>query len=217
MCFTNRKIEQSCGFLLLDDFNAFIYCCTKCQCEFDYSSDLEMHILSEHQNDKEAVLVNDDVSVDDFESMSIDIEPVSIEIEPVDIKIEQYEANVEELNESSTEELIEGSTESNLNEEDEDDNKPSIDSHVNYDVVGDDNSDEADKVTVEASAGKRRRGRPRKTKKKRHGNSDVSTLTLDTEKSFTRNPRSRSAALKRKKVSSNESTEFRSEEPISKR
>ncbi|XP_055303171.1 zinc finger protein 665-like [Sitodiplosis mosellana] len=68
MCFTIDQIEQACGFVLLNESNTFVYCCNKCQCEYDSGSNLEVHFLSEHQDDKthiENLFVNDGILVED--------------------------------------------------------------------------------------------------------------------------------------------------------
>lgn len=55
MCLTHQQIEQTCGFLLLNEFSVFIYCCKVCTSEFKYGTDLEAHILWEHQVDEKEV------------------------------------------------------------------------------------------------------------------------------------------------------------------
>ncbi|XP_031631840.1 zinc finger protein 782-like [Contarinia nasturtii] len=91
-------LHQACGFLLLDDLNTFIYCCKKCQNQFDSGPNLEVHILSdscynlhksEHRDDNEDVIVKDEIFVDEF---SCDTDS---------IKIEQTTQNVDELWEHS--------------------------------------------------------------------------------------------------------------------
>lgn len=62
MCSTNEQFDQACGFLLINDFSVFIYCCKRCPNEFVSGPDLETHILFEHQEDKkeiESLFVND--------------------------------------------------------------------------------------------------------------------------------------------------------------
>lgn len=49
MVLIHEKMKQAHGFLLLDDSNAFIYCCKNCSSEFKACVDLEAHILCEHQ------------------------------------------------------------------------------------------------------------------------------------------------------------------------
>ncbi|XP_055303253.1 zinc finger protein 700-like [Sitodiplosis mosellana] len=82
MCFTVDQIEQACGLLLLNEFNTFVYCCKKCQCDFDSGPNLEVHILSAHQDDKshiENVFVNDDIFMDDFDRNSEDSSELQVE------------------------------------------------------------------------------------------------------------------------------------------
>lgn len=47
----NEQISQFCGFLSFNDFGAFVYHCTHCECEFLSCHELEVHILCEHQED----------------------------------------------------------------------------------------------------------------------------------------------------------------------
>lgn len=93
MCFTIDQFEQACGFLLLGEFNTFIYCCKKCQCEFESGPNLEVHILSEHEDDRrhiESVFVNDVVFVDDTgeEKLKGFVTKEEVLIEHVDVKTE---------------------------------------------------------------------------------------------------------------------------------
>lgn len=48
MCFTIDKLDKSCGFLLINECNVFLYCCKMCSTEFGAGSDLEEHILFDH-------------------------------------------------------------------------------------------------------------------------------------------------------------------------
>lgn len=50
MYYTVEHFDRACGFLLINEDNTFIYCCKKCPNEFSSGSDLETHILYEHQN-----------------------------------------------------------------------------------------------------------------------------------------------------------------------
>ncbi|XP_055303172.1 zinc finger protein 652-B-like [Sitodiplosis mosellana] len=97
MCFTIDQYEQACGFLLLDEFNTFIYCCKRCHCEFDSGPNLEVHILSEHGNDKAHIgngfvddgrFSMDDVSEHETNKLLPTAE-VLINGEPVHIKTEK--------------------------------------------------------------------------------------------------------------------------------
>ncbi|XP_031616885.1 zinc finger protein 62 homolog [Contarinia nasturtii] len=83
MCITINEIDEACGFLLLNEFSVFIYCCKKCLINFECGSDLEAHILSEHpigQKHVENIFVNDGL----LESLSMVIiknEPITEEDE----------------------------------------------------------------------------------------------------------------------------------------
>ncbi|XP_055303247.1 zinc finger protein 595-like [Sitodiplosis mosellana] len=107
MCFTIDQYEQACGFLLLSEFNTFIYCCKRCHCEFDSGPNLEVHILSEHEHDKAYIgngFVDDDIIVDvggQELNEFLATEEVLIDGEPVDVKAEEsfkisaaFESNV---------------------------------------------------------------------------------------------------------------------------
>lgn len=94
MCFTRDKFELACGFLLLGEFNTFLYCCKKCEREFDTGNNLELHILAEHEDDKihvESMFVNDDIFVDDIDGrrtrkrlISVELVDIKTEVEPPD-------------------------------------------------------------------------------------------------------------------------------------
>ncbi|XP_055303249.1 zinc finger protein 595-like [Sitodiplosis mosellana] len=95
MCFTIDQFKQACGFLLLGEFNTFIYCCKKCQREFDSGPNLELHILSEHEDNKghiENIFVNDNIFVDNVGGQKtnerLPTVEVSMAIGLVDIKTE---------------------------------------------------------------------------------------------------------------------------------
>lgn len=210
MCFTVDQIERTCGFLLLNELNEFVYYCKMCQCEFDVCPDLEVHILSEHQDNKEAVLVNESIFMDDFE-------PTPIENDPIHVKIEDFNTNFI-LNEPIAEELIETdvqeSIETNLNELFYEYKTPLVDSNVNYDFNNDNNSNESNKATDEESIGKKGKGRTNGSKKRRHSNGDES-LIVETKKSLTKSPQRPVMRSKRKKI--DESIEIRAKEPIPKR
>lgn len=73
MCLTIDQIEQACGFLMLNEFSVFFYCCKKCQCEFDSGINLEAHIILEHQEDKkhfESIFVNEGPVYENFATQS---------------------------------------------------------------------------------------------------------------------------------------------------
>lgn len=67
MCFTVDKIEQACGFLLLNEFSVFVYYCKMCQSEFNSGTNLEAHWILEHQEDRkncENIFVDDGIFED---------------------------------------------------------------------------------------------------------------------------------------------------------
>lgn len=91
MCFTVDQIDRACGLLLLTESNTFVYCCKQCQCEFESGSNLEVHILTEHED--ESVFVVDDTTVlnnDYVQETGIwrTTSLMTIELEPLDIKME---------------------------------------------------------------------------------------------------------------------------------
>lgn len=51
MNFTNEQINQFCGFVLLNDFGAFVYHCAHCDAELLSGPELEEHVLLEHRED----------------------------------------------------------------------------------------------------------------------------------------------------------------------
>ena len=74
MCLTVDQIEQACGFVLLNEYCRFVYCCKKCHCEYGSGLNLEEHILSEHLDDKshiESLFVDDGILVEDCTVESI--------------------------------------------------------------------------------------------------------------------------------------------------
>lgn len=84
MCIITDKIEQACGFLLLNEFNSFIYWCKYCQHEFECASDLELHILSEHHDNKTNILKDET----EFESFCENQDDSSIDIDIGNVKID---------------------------------------------------------------------------------------------------------------------------------
>lgn len=62
MFLSPEQIQQICGILLCNDFNTFIYYCTKCRCEFGSGKELEEHIVFDHHDEKKFV---DGIFVDD--------------------------------------------------------------------------------------------------------------------------------------------------------
>lgn len=59
---TAEQIQLACGILVCTDTDTFIYCCTKCQCEFPTGAELEQHIVFDHHDQKKDV---DGIFVDD--------------------------------------------------------------------------------------------------------------------------------------------------------
>ena len=102
MCLTIDQIGQACGFLLLNEFSVFTYCCKRCTSEFGLGADLESHILREHSDDhkhEENIFVNDGV----LESpliVTIKSEPMALDDceqfkENGEAKVERVEQNAE--------------------------------------------------------------------------------------------------------------------------
>lgn len=90
MCKTVDQIEQACGFLLLNEFRAFLYCCKKCLSEFNSGPDLEAHILLQHHEEQrhvENIFVNDGV----LDAV------VCMKVEPVDQIQDEYSIEVVEF------------------------------------------------------------------------------------------------------------------------
>lgn len=83
MCITYDQIDEACGFLLLRELNTFVYCCKVCRGEFETGTYLESHILSEHEDDKSGVCVNDG-----FLNETTSTNDSPIEIDPTIVKIE---------------------------------------------------------------------------------------------------------------------------------
>lgn len=56
--------------MLFNEYSEFVYCCRKCNAEFQTGPYLEAHILSEHQDQKRQIFVNDGIFIGDqiFES-----------------------------------------------------------------------------------------------------------------------------------------------------
>ncbi|XP_055303243.1 zinc finger protein ZFP2-like [Sitodiplosis mosellana] len=100
MCFTIDQIERACGLLVLTEFNTFVYCCKSCHCEFESGSNLEVHILSEHQDDKGAIFVNGDVWTD-----NCSIEPTPIDCVATNAKLGQFGLDAEQSIERNVVEL----------------------------------------------------------------------------------------------------------------
>lgn len=94
MCPTIDQIEQACGFLMLNEYSVFVYCCKKCQTKFDSGINLEAHIILEHQEDEkhfEAVYVNDG-SI--FENSTLKLTETKSEVQNDDIQNESLEKNL---------------------------------------------------------------------------------------------------------------------------
>lgn len=89
MCLTIEQIDQACGFLLLNEFSVFSYCCKKCSSIFQLGGELESHILLQHSDDHKHV---ENIFVDDGVLES----PLIIKSEPV-AQDEQFIENTEKL------------------------------------------------------------------------------------------------------------------------
>lgn len=107
MYFTADQIDQFCGFLLLNDFGVFVYCCKHCECECLSGPELEEHILLEHREDVKNnikhIFVSDGVS-----GSTSDLAPTSTpapSIEP-SADSQEFEAAVELNNNLVTEEVL---------------------------------------------------------------------------------------------------------------
>lgn len=68
MCSGLEQMDRICGFLLLNDFGVFIYCCKKCAQEFTSGTELERHILVE-QHDQEQKDIEKVFLTEEFESV----------------------------------------------------------------------------------------------------------------------------------------------------
>lgn len=62
MYLTSEQIQQTCGILICNDSNRFVYFCTKCRSEFYSGKDLEEHIVFDHHDKKKHV---DGIFIDD--------------------------------------------------------------------------------------------------------------------------------------------------------
>lgn len=105
MRFTISQIDRACGLLLLNEHNAFVYYCKECHRDFDSGPNLEMHILSEHQDDNghiESVFLNDSIYVNgknNSEAGSFEQHENSAIADVVLIKLEAIEINTDETKE----------------------------------------------------------------------------------------------------------------------
>ncbi|XP_055303173.1 zinc finger protein 227-like [Sitodiplosis mosellana] len=153
MCFTIDQIERACGLLVLTEFNTFVYCCKSCQCEFESGSNLEVHILSEHQDDMETIFENSEVFVESFNPYASNPAISEYGIWPTNVKVEQ--TDVEELNESKLLQSSEAYVEESSN-----DDTPLADLLGNHGIDNVNSSDESIKANDELSIVKKRRGQP---------------------------------------------------------
>lgn len=69
----DEEIPQICGVLVLNDSNAFVYRCRKCDCEFSTGCGLEVHFLYEHM-DKANNINNSSWHLTAEEGISIEID-----------------------------------------------------------------------------------------------------------------------------------------------
>ncbi|XP_031626565.1 zinc finger protein 26-like [Contarinia nasturtii] len=103
MVLTYEQAERACGFLLLNEFNEFTYCCKMCGYEFGLGTQLEEHILREHQDVKSRI-ENVFVSVGNFESilddvdqklMTVDEIKQEIDVEPTELQEPDFRNTVQ--------------------------------------------------------------------------------------------------------------------------
>lgn len=96
MSTTNDQVERAHGFLFLNDFDVFVYCCKSCPSQFKFSSDLEEHILSEHYDVKkgiEGIFVSDgvlDIRTDENDQELLDINEIK---EEFDLESTEFNGN----------------------------------------------------------------------------------------------------------------------------
>lgn len=218
MCFTVDKIDQARGYLLLNEFSAFVYCCKQCHCEFDFSPDLEEHILSEHEDNKEhirSVIENYEILGD---SQIIDIGSTNMKIEPCDDD-EEINENFADLIESNAENLIETNVQA-IECDFRNENEDGEEFFIAYDPDNDSNSKQItnDKVTDEVSLSEQLRDQPRKKKrmtiKRARSNSDE-LIIPDTKELYTKSKRSLPVASQRQKVNNGRTGKLTPEDRIS--
>ncbi|XP_055303252.1 zinc finger protein 91-like [Sitodiplosis mosellana] len=189
MCFTIDQIERACGLLLLTEFNRFVYCCKTCHCEFETGSNLEVHILTEHQDCKGAVFENGEIFVDSIDASVYEAGPTKVEIERIDENVEEWsELNVIEpdkpnFNEGNKAKLLE-SSEAYV-EESSNDDTPLADLLGNHGIDNVNSSDESAKAGDKVSIVKKQRGQPVGWRKRRDSNE---TYTPGTKKTCKKRP-----------------------------
>lgn len=217
MCIiVDARIEQACGYLLLNDFNAFVYCCTMCHCEFEFSVNLEAHIyaahaahiLQKHQDDKEHienVFVNEDLLFDGAESSIIEIGPTTVKIEQDETNVEDNEANVGDAiapnQENSEETFVRVPIE--LKEGNKENDALLSGSVVSHVFENGNKNNEADKVThndIDDESNGIRRSRRIGLKRRRYG-------SFETKTSSSKKPQNRLVTSKRRKISCGRSIE----------
>lgn len=105
MCITYDQIDEACGYLLLRELNKFVYCCKVCRGEFETGPYLESHILSEHEDDKGSVCVNDGLlnETTSTNDSQIEIVPAIVKIEHDDPSYLVDDGINNEYNDISTE------------------------------------------------------------------------------------------------------------------
>lgn len=84
-------IDQACGFVMLNDFGSFVYCCKSCSNEFTMGRDFEEHFLSEHKQNVDGINLNANIFVD------CNSGAVKIEVKKMDL-CEQHENENQSLN-----------------------------------------------------------------------------------------------------------------------
>ncbi|XP_055303174.1 uncharacterized protein LOC129568871 [Sitodiplosis mosellana] len=225
MCFTIDQIERACGLLLLTEFNTFVYCCKSCKCEFESGSNLEVHILSKHQDDMEAIFENSEVFVDNFDASRYEIGPSDVKFEQIGsncdepngdeldeesftkscepnqqkIEVEQFDSNNEVSNERD-----EKLNEPILLESSDEDDTPLADLVADHGFDNVNSSDESTKANDDVSIVKKRRGRPIGWRKRRDSNEALTQKII----AGTKRPPGRPPGAKNKNYDSDMVTKY---------
>lgn len=101
MYLTSEQIQQTCGILICNDSNRFVYYCTKCRSEFYSGVDLEEHIVFDHHDKKkhvDGIFIDDGIVLEStttalsalpFASLiKTEVIPIDIVNEPIDLVID---------------------------------------------------------------------------------------------------------------------------------
>ncbi|XP_031623748.1 zinc finger protein 658B-like [Contarinia nasturtii] len=95
MVLTYEQTERACGFLLLNEVNVFTYCCKMCGYEFGFGTELEEHILREHQNVKSCI-ENVFVPGGNFESILDDVDQKLMTVNEIKQEIDMESTKLQE-------------------------------------------------------------------------------------------------------------------------